>query len=281
MGIDKYYTVGAIKEKFESRNAFVIRRQLIGNSFNCCVVSFILGDLLATKFGIPLPTMDTHLNTIEFDPPFNEIFNSSQTLSGNSEAALRMVKEYLRISEKGGSDVRMDLGVPFKANAWPRAGARTHQWVWEIVHGYPWRTSKDVHINKLELLAAFNAFKWRTRGVGQQGSRFLHLVDSQVVGAILTKGRTSSRLLRSTVRRHNTLVIAAQLYPSYAFVASEGNPADLPSPWQYIAKVRRNQPYRLPAPRKPSSPGRKVAPRRHKLHLGKQSAKLFGRTKAL
>ena len=137
MGIDKYCTVGAVKEKFESRNAFVIRRQLIGNSFNCCVVSFILGDLLATKFGIPLPTMDTHLNTIEFDPPFNEIFNSSQTLSGNSEAALRMVKEYLRISEKGGSDVRMDLGVPFKANAWPRAGARTHQWVWEIVHGYP------------------------------------------------------------------------------------------------------------------------------------------------
>ena len=60
MGIDKYYTVGAIKEKFESRNAFVIRRQLIGNSFNCCVVSFILGDLLATKFGIPLPAMDTH-----------------------------------------------------------------------------------------------------------------------------------------------------------------------------------------------------------------------------
>jgi hypothetical protein len=242
MGIGKFYTVGAVKEHFDSRATFVTRRQLIGNSFNCCVVSYLIGDLLTSFCHMPSVPLETHLEMHTYDPPFNEIFNSSQVL-GTSGRETEMVREYLRIAEKGGSDVRLELGVPFRAAAWPRAGARTHQWVWEIVHGYPWRTSENVHINKLELLAAFNCLKWRTRSHKQQGSRFIHLVDSQVVGAILTKGRSSSRLLRSTVRRVNALVLAGNIYPAYAFVASEDNPADLPSRWQYVAKLRRKGPY--------------------------------------
>ena len=71
------------------------------------------------------------------------------------------------------------------------------------------------------------------------------MVDSQVVGAILTKGRTSSKLLRPTIRKINALVLAAQLYPAYIFVASEDNPADIPSRWgvsrRKLAKSKRTE----------------------------------------
>ena len=80
MGIDKRYTLGAVKEKFDSRKTFVVRRQLIGNSFNCCVVSFLVSELLRVKFVVePIP-LSTHLHTITYELPFNEIFNSSQSL---------------------------------------------------------------------------------------------------------------------------------------------------------------------------------------------------------
>ena len=150
-------------------------------------------------------------------------------------------KEYLRIAEKGGSDVRLELGVPFRPGAWPRAGAKTQYWSWAVVHGYPWINTTNVHINKLELLAVFNALKWRTRLTDQQCCRFLHMVDSQVVGAILTKGRTSSNLLRPTIRRVSALILAAQLYPAYIFVASEDNPADILSRWAFVHNKRRMQ----------------------------------------
>ena len=35
LGINKYYTLGCVEEDFDSRKAFVKRRQLLGNPFNC------------------------------------------------------------------------------------------------------------------------------------------------------------------------------------------------------------------------------------------------------
>ena len=101
--------------------------------------------------------------------------------------------------------------------------------------------SSNVHINKLELLAVLSTIKWRTRRASQQRSRFIHLVDSQVVGAIVTKGRTSSRNLRPTVLKTNALILAAQIYPCYIFVHSEDNPADLPSRFAWSNERRRKR----------------------------------------
>ena len=140
---------------------------------------------------------------------------------------------------KRGSDVRLDLGIPYRPNAGPRAAARPYLWSWEVVHGYPWRESEDTHINKLELLATLSTVKWRLRSSKQQRCRLLHLVDSQVVGAIVTKGRTSSLVLRSTIQKLSALLIAGCVYPSYLYVASEDNPADLPSRWQWVGNFRR------------------------------------------
>ena len=244
MGIDKYYILGASKHDSDSRTSFIIRRQLIGNSFNCYAVSFLLGQALSkiTNEDIPL---HSYLQVGVADRPLTDHDINDPDFVDNEELAISLVEQYLRIAEKGGSDVRLELGVPFRPGAWPRAGAKTQYWSWAIAHGYPWRNSAGVHINKLELLAVFNSLKWRTRSTKQQRSRFLHMVDSQVVGAILTKGRTSSRLLRPTIRKITALTLAAQLYPAYIFVASEDNPADIPSRWgvsrRKAVKLRKSQ----------------------------------------
>ena len=199
------------------------------------------------SFGSEKIPLETYLNIGVADRPLSEEDISGPEVIKDKELESLLVQQYFRIAEKGGSDVRLELGVPFRPGAWPRAGAKAQYWSWAIVHGYPWRSSVGVHINKLELLAVFNSLKWRTRSVDQQVSRFLHMVDSQVVGAILTKGRTPSASLRPTIRRVSALILAAHLYPAYIFVASEENPADIPSRWAFIERKGKKRQRGLPA----------------------------------
>ena len=67
----------------------------------------------------------------------------------------------------------------------------------------------------------------------------MHLLDSQVATSILTRGRSSSKRLRSVLRRYNALVLAVGAYPLYAYVHSEDNPADVPSRWA-ARRVRKH-----------------------------------------
>ena len=87
--------------------------------------------------------------------------------------------------------------------------------------------------------AAINSLKWRCRRSRCVSRRVMHLIDSQVVGAMLTKGRTSSSGLRLPLKKHNALVVACGFYPTVAFVHSEENPADLPSRWAWRNGKRR------------------------------------------
>ncbi|CAE7323141.1 unnamed protein product [Symbiodinium sp. CCMP2456] len=121
------------------------------------------------------------------------------------DAVERLVTHFLRIAEKGGTDVRLDAGIPFRAKAWPRSGVQSHLFKWAIVHGYPWRHS--AHINVLELQAVVNSVKWRMRQADNLNHRVMLLIDSQVVCAIVAKGRTSSHRLQ------HALMVLNALYP--------------------------------------------------------------------
>ncbi len=134
---------------------------------------------------------------------------------GSLKEQENLVWEFIRRAEKVESDVRLDIGFPFRPKAWPRAGLRADLWAWRVAHGYPWKALS--HINHLELLAVLNTFKWKLRSVANFGKRFLHLVDSQVVASILTRGRTSSQLLRNTVRRVNALVLSCGIFSLLRF----------------------------------------------------------------
>jgi hypothetical protein len=222
-----------------AREAFVIRCQFIGNSFCCSVVAFLLSHWLFHIKGIDYllpPEVGLLINVAPETWSHTPHFIKGD---GNTIEAQQLVWEYLRRAERGGSDVRLDLGIPYRAKAWPRAGIKSNLWTWQTVHGYPWEEGSSAHINHFELLAVLNAVRWRVRKASQVGSRFLHLVDNQVVSAILTKGRTSSLRLRHTLRRFNALLLAAGLFPAIGFLNSEDNPADVPSRW-YKCRKRKS-----------------------------------------
>lgn len=142
-------------------------------------------------------------------------------------------RSFFRIADKGGSDVRLDVGVPYRIKAWPRAGLRADLFYWRIIHGYPWK--HGAHINVLELQAVVNAVQWRLRSASNNSQRVLHLVDSQVVAAIIAKGRTSSVRLLPALAKLNSLCIIAGIYLSIGYVDTHDNPADVPSRWAQMS----------------------------------------------
>ena len=109
-----------------------------------------------------------------------------------------------------------------------RASAPAKLWKWTVVSGWKWRRGKE-HINSLELRAILNAVKWRIQHCGQLGKRLLHLTDSLVCLHALTRGRTSSRRLRSTMARINALVLCSGSQFVWSYVSTDTNPADKPS----------------------------------------------------
>lgn len=138
-----------------------------------------------------------------------------------------IVHHYLRRMEFRGSDVRLDLGLLFKPDSAPRTSIDPGRWIWSVAHAYPFRTGE--HINILELRSILHALEWRARTGAFHSTRFLHLSDSQICLAVLTKGRSSSRKLNRILRRIASLCLALNLYPLWAWVESRLNPADEPS----------------------------------------------------
>ncbi len=101
----------------------------------------------------------------------------------------------MRQGDRGGTDVNLDVGIPYRMKAWPRAGIRSRLFHWKIVNGY---FSRHVsHINVLELQALVHALQWRLRNASRFRHRVLHLIDNQVVASVVAKRRSSRFRLRN------------------------------------------------------------------------------------
>ena len=111
-----------------------------------------------------------------------------------------------------------------------RASVPSRLWRWKVVTGWQWTRGKE-HINSLEMRAILNAVRWRLEKQRHLGCRMLHLTDSSVCLHALTRGRTSSRKLRSTISRINALLLCSNSQMIWAYVATDSNPADKPSRW--------------------------------------------------
>ncbi len=52
--------------------------------------------------------------------------------SSKPDGSTRMlIQEFLRQGDKGGTDVKLDVGIPFRIKAWPRAGFRPRLFRWK------------------------------------------------------------------------------------------------------------------------------------------------------
>ena len=94
-----------------------------------------------------------------------------------------------------------------------------HRWHWEE------------HINPLEGRATLMMLLWRARKVKNIGTKFPHLLDSQVNIGVLTKKRSSSYVMNFVSTKFCSIELAAFLFPFFLFVRSERNPSDRPSRW--------------------------------------------------
>ena len=88
---------------------------------------------------------------------------------------------------------------------------------WREVAGWRWKRSGE-RINLLELRAILTTLRWLVVRKGVRGRRFVHLTDSLVCLHALSRGRSSSRKLRRTISRINSLMLAADLHPIWGCI---------------------------------------------------------------
>lgn len=101
-------------------------------------------------------------------------------------------------------------------------------WHWRDVASWAWRNNRD-HINVLEMRAILTTVRWWVFKRHIRSQRFIHLTDSLVCLHALARGRTSSKRMRRTLIRIQSLLLAADLHPCWTYVHTSTNPADRPS----------------------------------------------------
>ena len=229
MGFDIGYISEGLPLKLKGSERELVGCQMIGLSL-CVYSCMLLAHELLTKFGGSVCRNRERLIAIGGVAPAawmtHPVFSKAARDSTRVQA---LVEFYIRTAERGGSDVRLDLGVPFRAKAWPRSGVQANIFQWAIIQGFPWK--HVAHINALELQSLINSVRWRLRSAKNYKQRVLLLIDSQVVCALVAKGRTSSLKLRSSLAVLNALVLASGLMLTVAYVDTGNNPSDIPSRW--------------------------------------------------
>ena len=230
MGFPTGYISSGISTKLTVNEAFNLGACMLGNSFNVYCITFLLDELLMQVSATYKPRQLERILVRNEVAPQGWCEHPRFVPSSKPDDFSRMlVQEFLRQGDKGGTDVKLDVGIPFRVKAWPRAGIRSRLFHWKIVNGYAWKHRS--HINVLELQAVVHSMQWRLRKLDAFRSRVLHLVDSQVVASVITKGRSSSFRPKRAVQRLSALVLAGELRLSIGYVATDDNPSDIPSRW--------------------------------------------------
>ena len=119
MGFDAEYTSAAVPTKSTAANVFAIRCSVLGNSFHTHSISFLITHLLDVLYGASLKyPFKSFCWTGSLEPFKGGCFEFGPGINDDVEDGRRLVYEYLRVAERGGSDVRLDLQSPFSPRAW-------------------------------------------------------------------------------------------------------------------------------------------------------------------
>ena len=130
----------------------------------------------------------------------------------------------LRNTDHTGSDVRIVSGESLGRKIFPRQSVSAQWWVWEPVFKTRWKYKS--HINLLELEAILLGVKYQVMRLGFTSHRLFHISDSYVCISIVSKGRSSSRLLQRRLKYLAALMLAANVQLVLAHVESTENPTD-------------------------------------------------------
>ena len=236
MGFPLNFTANCAAKSQRKQAATVdTRLTLIGNSWSVPVVAWLLNQLLhPLGFAPPLgpqaivdlcrpgaaASIQTRLTRLPMRLP-RGTFGSELCLARKLSNLISMKGEDILLSTPSTQLARYHR---------LRASVPASLWKWKVVSGWHWTRGKE-HINSLEMRAILNALRWRLEHQQHLGCRMIHLTDSLVCLHALTRGRTSSRKLRSTISRINALLLCSNAQMIWAYVATDCNPADKPSRW--------------------------------------------------
>ncbi len=236
MGFPLNYTATCLPKSRQHGAAYLdCRHTLVGNTWNVQVVAWLLSCLFGplgqtSVWGLPqvveqlVPGRSANLRGYLARPPIRVPRGPGVPVS---QAILaRKLSSFVSIK---GEDIllqapsegtlkfhRLRIGIPAKL------------WRWRVIAGWRWKY-KNAHINELELRAVLTTLTWRLERKRECASRFVHLVDSLVVLHCLSRGRSSARKLRRPLCQINSLLLAADVHPVWAYVSTKQNPADRPS----------------------------------------------------
>ena len=210
-----------------------LRKSLIGDSFNC--ISFAYFAALACFRFVPTISFQMIWSRAGLAPGFvSPLFceaSLERRLKYGSDCVQQRVsslhRALLRRVNHTGSDVRVSTGAVTNPRAFPRQSAPAAWWVWEKVFAYKWKSND--HINSLELRALVHAMEWRVTHLQEVSLRVFHLTDSYVAMSVVSKGRSSSRMLKPLLKRLAAVLMAFDLYLVVSHVESSENPTDAAS----------------------------------------------------
>jgi len=210
------------------------RCSLLGNSFSCAVVAWLIAHWAVAEDLLPfVPTVAdmrrqfaTGLweDSVVGAPIVRSNLSSPR---GHSSPSVQLVHQLMRSTDSRGSDIRVDTQQMIRPNAWPRRPLDVNRWFWKTIIRCKWK--RQAHITELECRAILLALRWRFRSCANLRTRFLHLSDSQAGIGVFTKGRSSSLRLNAVIRRADAYMIASLCRAAYGYTETDRNPADFDS----------------------------------------------------
>ena len=205
----------------------VVRCSLLGNSFSCLAVAFLLSHWLEDRQWRDRPSSAQEVVEaagLGMDLAPACAVRQHDLRGCLPDASVELVEQYARRATHRGSDIRLDTGVLLRPDAWPRQPIDPSSWEWRTIVTWKWRN--DQHITALETRAVLSAVRRRLRSIQHLQTRFLHLVDNQGTLSVLVKCRSSSHQLNIVVRRIDALLIASLCRGLWGYVDTDRNPAD-------------------------------------------------------
>lgn len=210
-----------------------LRKSLVGDSFNC--LSFAYFAALACYKYVPTISFDMIWDRAGLAPGFVSPLFCTAPLerrlvyggSRDTQPVSSLHRALLRRVNHTGSDVRVSTGAVTNPRAFPRQSAPAAWWEWEKVFAYKWQSND--HINSLELRSLVHSVEWRASHLHEFSFRIFHLTDSYVAMSVVSKGRSSSRMLKPLLRRLAAVLMAFDLHLVICHVESSENPTDAAS----------------------------------------------------
>lgn len=262
MGFKRHHTLKLDRVLFKDtpwHESEDVRQSALGNSFHTTTVAVLLGAVLESmgflKSSLSPEQLVGQLVVEDFEENYPEVSDVAKSdaeslappsLQANEDDDMlnqvealqaevdevekhqnmmaQLVHIFLRRVEHRGSDIRVDTGDLFRADAYPRCAIDPLKWEWRHCRAFRWARSE--HINLLELGAALHAIQWRSRRAAYCDFRTMLLIDNQAILAVIAKGRSSSKKVNNLLRRLAALCCALNLYLLVCWVDTVDNPAD-------------------------------------------------------